>query len=100
MHGRMNIKPKYFLPMPISVSDVHTRQFLWRRSIFGSLSGRVSNYQEINPSWSWDFLVKIKIIYEFMNTKMDPHRRLQQAGPRTKDENANTKNIFVYFLWL
>jgi hypothetical protein len=36
-----------------------------------------------------------------MNTKMDPHRRLQQAGAITKDGKANTKkNVFVSFLWL
>ena len=28
---------------------------------------------------------------------MDPHIRLQQAGTRTKDENANTKNCIRVF---
>jgi len=32
-----------------------------------------------------------------MNAKMDSHIRLQQAGPRTKDENANTKNCIRVF---
>jgi len=28
---------------------------------------------------------------------MDPHVRLQHAGPRTKDENANTKKCIRVF---
>jgi len=41
--------------MPSLVNAVHTRQFLWRRSISGSLIGRVFNNEETNLSRSQDF---------------------------------------------
>jgi len=43
------------------------------------------------------FVVKNKIIYELISTKWIYTYGFKQAGPRTKDENANTKNCIRVF---